>query len=692
MIKIGNLEKVYYLKNKSFQKALSNVNLELPDKGLVLICGKSGSGKTTLLNILGGLDCQTSGDIIVDGEKLEKKDLDSYRNYYSSFVFQDLNLIEELTVLENLEVSFDLTRRKYDKNLIIETLKKVNLPDTEISMDDFLSRHPKELSGGQKQRVAIARALLKNPSVLILDEPTAALDEENSKHIGEMLKDISKDCLVIVSSHNLDVLSSLVDMIIEIENGDIISDKTINKIEENNKKQFDSKRKGRLGFSNTMKLVFRSLWKKKVRLFVSLVLQIVTLFLFSIYYQCMTPVNEGLLRALYSSGTKTAFLTTDTGVYSPEASKLYLNDVFRRHNVRKWDICDCGFTNFRNFVKDTGVDSCFFYISKKGKAIKIDDNFPYLEKFKELKTETQCSYPKNADEIAISDISAEILFHSTEYRLDSYDDFHKNDLKSVDDLIGKEYQGKKIVGIFSATNHELDGFLKNHSLLKVDGQDQNLSERDKSFLNGEFLSGYVYVSKDCEEEKTNVVNGFVSFLYEIKGNIKEDMDFLNDIDKESLADAPDTQISTSMSYKLEYKKNYIMFSAIPSLIEKLIYLALFIISIFISWSLLYSAIKDLDHNLGILKSLGCSKCGLLTIALLLSFGISILEFLLVLFGIGIIDSCLDGLYFYVPLLLIKIDYILLLLLFVIVVGLIPSISAIVKSITKKPIKVINSED
>lgn len=481
MIKIVNLEKVYYLKNKSFQKALSNVNLELPDKGLVLICGKSGSGKTTLLNILGGLDCQTSGDIIVDGEKLEKKDLDSYRNYYSSFVFQDLNLIEELTVLENLEVSFDLTGRKYDKNLIIETLKKVNLPDTEISMDDFLSRHPKELSGGQKQRVSIARALLKNPSVLILDEPTAALDEENSKHIGEMLKDISKDCLVIVSSHNLDVLSSLADRIIEIEDGDVISDKTINKIEENNEKQFDSKKKGRLGFSNTMKLVFRSLWKKKVRLFVSLVLQIVTLFLFSIYYQCMTPVNEGLLRALYSSGTKTAFLTTDTGVYSPEASKLYLNDVFRRHNVRKWDICDCGYSNFYNYCHDTNVDSCFSYIASNEGAIKIDSNFPYLERYSELNPETECRFPIYKDECAISDISAEILFHSTEYRLDSYDDFHKNDLKSVDDLIGKEYQGKKIVGIFSASNHELDGFLKNHPLLKVDGQDQNLSERDKSF-------------------------------------------------------------------------------------------------------------------------------------------------------------------------------------------------------------------
>ena len=692
MIKIVNLEKVYYLKNKSFQKALSNVNLELPDKDLVLICGKSGSGKTTLLNILGGLDCQTSGDVIVDGEKLEKKDLDSYRNYYSSFVFQDLNLIEELTVLENLEVSFDLTRRKYDKNLIIETLKKVNLPDTEISMDDFLSRHPKELSGGQKQRVSIARALLKNPSVLILDEPTAALDEENSKHIGEMLKDISKDCLVIVSSHNLDVLSSLADRIIEIEDGDVISDKTINKIEENNEKQFDSKRKGRLGFSNTMKLVFRSLWKKKVRLFVSLALQIVTLFLFSIYYQCMTPVNEGLLRSLYSSGTKTAFLTTDTGVYSPEASKLYLNDVFRRHNVRKWDVCDCGYSNFYNYCHDTNVDSCFSYIASNEGAIKVDSNFPYLERYSELKPETECRFPIHKDECAISDISAEILFHSTEYRLDLYDDFHKNDLKSVDDLIGKEYQGKKIVGIFSATNHELDGFLKNHSFLKVDGQDQNLSEKDKSFLNGEFLSGYVYVSKDCEEEIDSNNSGYVDFLYEIKGDIRDDMSLLEDIKKESLINNPNVVLKTSMSFKVKNKEVKIETIVSYYGLEWMAYLLLFIISVFITWSLLYSAIKDLDHNLGILKSLGCSKMALLNIALILCFVISFIEFIIVLVGMGIFDACINIFYFYVPLFLIKYDYVLVLLLFTITEGLIPSIIGITKAMTKKPVNVIDSED
>ncbi len=263
---------------------MKNLNLVLPSKGMVLLCGKSGSGKTTLLNILGGLDYQTEGEILVDGKPLLKKNLDGYRNNYSSFVFQQLNLIDDLTVEENMDVCFDLMGMKKDKTKIVETLSHFRLPDDGTDLNDFLSRRPDELSGGQKQRVSIARGFLKNPSVLILDELTAALDEENSKRIGEMLKDISKDCLVIVSSHNLDVLSSLADRVIEIEDGDVISDRTINKIEENNEKQFDSKRKGRLGLSNTMKLVFRSLWKKKVRLFVSLVLQIVTLFLFSIYY------------------------------------------------------------------------------------------------------------------------------------------------------------------------------------------------------------------------------------------------------------------------------------------------------------------------------------------------------------------------------------------------------------------------
>ena len=172
--------------------------------------------------------------------------------------------------------------------------------------------------------------------------------------------------------------------------------------------------------------------------------------------------------------------------------------------------------------------------------------------------------------------------------------------------------------------------------------------------------------------------------------IKEDMDFLNDIDKESLTDAPDTRIFTSMSYELEYKKNYIMFSVIPSLIGKLIYLALFIISIFISWSLLYSAIKDLDHNLGILKSLGCSKGGIIKIVFCLFFVMSVLELAITIFSILAFDLFVDYFYLGFSILRIKADYLLVTIGLILLVGLVSSICSSYKALRGNPTNVINS--
>ena len=171
--------------------------------------------------------------------------------------------------------------------------------------------------------------------------------------------------------------------------------------------------------------------------------------------------------------------------------------------------------------------------------------------------------------------------------------------------------------------------------------------------------------------------------------IKEDMDFLNDIDKESLTDAPDTRIFTSMSYKLEYKKNHIMFFAIPSLIEKLIYLALFIISIFISWSLLYSAIKDLDHNLGILKSLGCSKGGIIKIVFCLFFVMSVLELAITIFSILAFDLFVDYFYLGFSILRIKADYLLVTIGLILLFGLVSSICSSYKALKGSPTNVIN---
>ena len=226
----------------------------------------------------------------------------------------------------------------------------------------------------------------------------------------------------------------------------------------------------------------------------------------------------------------------------------------------------------------------------------------------------------------------------------------------------------------------------------MDGQDQNLSERDKSFLHGEFLSGYVYVSKDCEEIIDSNISGYVDFLYEIKGDIRDDMSLLEDIKKESLINNPNVVLKTSMSFKVKNKEVKIETIVSYYGLEWMAYLLLFIISVFITWSLLYSAIKDLDHNLGILKSLGCSKTALFSIALILCFVISFIEFIIVLVGMGIFDVCINIFYFYVPLFLIKYDYVLVLLLFTIIEGLIPSIIGITKAMTKKPVNVIDSED
>ena len=168
------------------------------------------------------------------------------------------------------------------------------------------------------------------------------------------------------------------------------------------------------------------------------------------------------------------------------------------------------------------------------------------------------------------------------------------------------------------------------------------------------------------------------------------MDFLNDIDKESLTDAPYTRISTSMSYNLEYKKNNIMFSAIPSLIEKLIYLALFIISIFISWSLLYSAIKDLDHNFGVLKALGCSKGGIIKIVFCLFFVLSVLELAITIFSILAFDLFVDYFYLGFSILRIKADYLFIIVLLILSLGFISSIASSYKALRGNPTNVINS--
>ncbi|MBQ3559283.1 MAG: ABC transporter ATP-binding protein/permease [Agathobacter sp.] len=222
MLEALHLTKVYKTKGGADVKALDDVSIVFPEKGMVFLLGKSGSGKSTLLNVCGGLDAPTSGAILVKGkssEKFSQSDFDSYRNTYVGFIFQEYNILNEFTVEDNIALALELQGKPKDKKVIADLLEQVDLTG-------FAKRKPNTLSGGQKQRIAIARALVKSPEIIMADEPTGALDSATGKQVFDTLKKLSKEKLVIVVSHDRDFAEMYGDRIIELKDGKILSDVT----------------------------------------------------------------------------------------------------------------------------------------------------------------------------------------------------------------------------------------------------------------------------------------------------------------------------------------------------------------------------------------------------------------------------------------------------------------------------------
>ncbi|MEG0276841.1 MAG: ATP-binding cassette domain-containing protein [Coprobacillus sp.] len=219
MLEIKHLSKIYKSKNVQV-RALDDINLQIQDKGMVFILGKSGSGKSTLLNVLGGLDQFSEGEIIICGKSskdFKQSDFDSYRNTFIGFIFQEYNVMNNFTVKENIALALQLQGKKVTDQAIQDILDEVDL-------QDLGNRKPNELSGGQLQRVAIARALIKNPEIIMADEPTGALDSNTGKQVFDTLKKLSKDKLVLIVSHDKEFAKNYADRIIELADGKITSD------------------------------------------------------------------------------------------------------------------------------------------------------------------------------------------------------------------------------------------------------------------------------------------------------------------------------------------------------------------------------------------------------------------------------------------------------------------------------------
>ena len=260
MLKLNNIKKDY--KTGDFvQHALKGISLNFRENEFVAILGPSGSGKTTLLNIIGGLDRYTTGDLIIDGKSTKKfkdKDWDAYRNHAIGFVFQSYNLIGHISVLENVEMGMTLSGMgsSLRKKKALSLLEKVGLKE-------HAHKKPNQLSGGQMQRVAIARALANDPKIILADEPTGALDSKTSKQIMELIKEISKDKLVIMVTHNRELAESYATRIVEMKDGELIND---SKPFKDDKKSGNLKiTKTAMSFLTALRLSFGNIRTKKGR-------------------------------------------------------------------------------------------------------------------------------------------------------------------------------------------------------------------------------------------------------------------------------------------------------------------------------------------------------------------------------------------------------------------------------------------
>ena len=264
MLELNNITKDY-ISGDSTVQALKGISIEFRKSEFVSILGQSGCGKTTLLNIIGGLDRYTSGDLVINGKSTKKfkdKDWDAYRNYSVGFVFQNYNLIPHQTILSNVELALTISgvSREERKERAIKALEAVGLKEQ-------IHKKPNQLSGGQMQRVAIARALVNNPDIILADEPTGALDTKTSVQIMEILKEISKDKLIVMVTHNPELAEKYSTRIVRILDG-VITDDSKPFTEEDRKNEKDAKAKdGRtsMKFFTALRLSLNNLMTKKGR-------------------------------------------------------------------------------------------------------------------------------------------------------------------------------------------------------------------------------------------------------------------------------------------------------------------------------------------------------------------------------------------------------------------------------------------
>ena len=681
MLSIGNLEKTYESRNGICVKALKGISLDFPERGMIFVLGKSGSGKTTLLNLFGGLDRPTGGEIIVEGKSsknFSEKDFDGYRNNSVGFVFQEYNLIENYTAGANIALALELQGKKSSRDEVNAILRQVELVDD--GGNTLYDRRINELSGGQKQRVAIARALIKDPKIMLADEPTGALDSYTGVELYGLLKRLSSNKLIIIISHDAESAKEYGDRIIELKDGVVISDTLC---EEKEKEQIaahidNNSKPGRLPIRRTLTMGLVGLKYKPFRLVISVLLALISFTFFCLaIVSATTDLLNAELKTAYKNNVKTVVITADSigKSYNKYPDGHTSNGEFectRTLTEKQIEILsetdDCTFVKIVGggvLPSDIGKNNLgnmtvpeyynpYNYLSRGGfqRAIELDPETG--EKDACLKPDprltVECRLPQNFDEIAITDYWADMYMRFG--FVDENGTSHR--IAAPDDLIGRTLEGGlRICGVYST--EEDKEWLKQYDYNEYN-YEYITNDYIARWLDGEHIMNYAFVCDGYYAENFPFSTTY-DVLYKLSGNISKDRKLIEKISYTYYMEwLPEenfgsyTRIDYSISAK--YRTRYSGFADASEFfrdetflkIATAVSIVFAIFSALLLMSFLLANIEVRKREFGILRALGARRWDIVKICMIESFAIACIDFILTLLLTGIVCIILNTKY------------------------------------------------
>lgn len=563
MLELKNVSKTYKSKKGNNTKALDDISLNFDEKGMTFILGKSGSGKSTLLNILGGLDKYDTGDMIISGKSnkdFSNQDLDCYRNTYVGFVFQEFNLLEDYDVYENIVLALQLQQKQIDDKKVDDLLVKLDIIDLK-------KRKVNELSGGQKQRVAIARSLIKDPKIILADEPTGNLDSKTGKEVMNLLKDISKEKLVILVSHDEESAKTYGDRVIEIKDGHIVSDTAQNKKIMTTKNSYNII-SSKLPFRESLKLGVGSLRNKKLKLFFTIILIIITLGFLS---ASDTLANYDYHRELekITNEKKDSFVeVVSNHVVSDEG---FMENTTLSLKDEQEKLIEKTFGKKGNNVYEFSEDNCYglcsientFHIQSKNNMVSDSTNIQVVttnDISQLLKENIIGKQPQNSNEVVISNyIANQIIDNGVEVYESVIDtEFSKSNVyvpKSYEDILNTNYTyhfgnvGKvKIVGIIDYDlNNKTEAYISNvyNKVFVQPSFIENLQVTQNSLLNNKYSYSIKY--DDHSKEPINIMN---------VGALNKEIEYFDGTDWKKISTLEANQIILNIDMLASIDENY----------------------------------------------------------------------------------------------------------------------------------------